>query len=124
MKGDVFDATGNDIPYAPDNTFNAGLDIDIPLESSFDGYVHIDYSYVDEQATDAANTPSRTLPSYQLVDLRAGIVNERFDLALWVKNATDEDYLLGSNTLETYYPGFLRATGAPRIWGATLRLFF
>jgi iron complex outermembrane receptor protein len=124
LNGDVFDATGNAIPFSPDNTFSASYDIDIPLDMSFDAYLRFDYSYVDDQATDAANTPSRMLPSYQLFNVRAGIANERYDLSLWIKNAADEEYVLGNNNLETFYGGFMRAVGPPRQFGATFSLFF
>ena len=124
LNGDVFDATGNTIPFAPDNTFSASYEIDIPLDMSFDAYLRFDYSYVDDQFTDAANTPNRLLPSYQLFNARAGIANDRFDFALWIKNAADEEYVLGNNNLETFYPGFLRSVGAPRQYGATLSVFF
>ncbi len=124
LNGHVFDATGNTIPYAPENTFSASYNINIPLKYSFDGYLRFDYSYIAKQYTDAANTESRLLPSYQLLDIRAGITADNYDFSVWVKNAANEEYVLGSNTLETYYPGFLRAVGAPRMWGATLSWLF
>jgi outer membrane receptor protein involved in Fe transport len=64
------------------------------------------------------------LPSYQLFNVRAGIANERYDLSLWIKNAADEEYVLGNNNLETFYGGFMRAVGPPRQFGATFSLFF
>lgn len=124
LNGNVFDATDNTIPYSPENTFSASYNIDIPLKYSFDAYLFFDYSYIAKQYTDALNSESRLLPSYQLLDIRAGITGDNYDFSLWVKNAANEEYLLGSNTLETYYPGFLRAVGPPRMWGVTLSWLF
>ena len=124
LDGNVFDATGNTIPFAPENTLSASLDWDIPLDRSFNGYFRLDYTFVDDQFADAENSESRLIPSYDLVSARAGIQADRYDLSLWIRNALDEEYVLGHTSLETYLTGAQRAVGAPRQFGATFTWSF
>ncbi len=123
-NGDLFDATGNTIPFAPESTLSASLDIDIPLKQPFDGYLRIDYSNIDDQFADARNSELRRLPGYALVNLRGGIQSDRYDLSLWVRNAADEEYVLGHALLETYLTGAQRIPGAPRQVGASFSWSF
>ncbi|SEA29819.1 TonB-dependent receptor [Microbulbifer marinus] len=123
-NGDVIDATGNRIPYSPENTFSAALDIDIPLNAGFDGYLHLDYSHIDDQYFDVENSEARMIPAYQLWNARAGIGNDSWKLALFANNLLNEEYLLGLQGLETHYSGLQRSVGTPRTLGASLTIDF
>ncbi len=124
LEGNVFDASGNDIPFAPENSLSASIDVDIPLQRSFDGYLRFDYSKVGDQFADAANSSSRLIPKHELVNARFGIRSDNYDAALWVRNLLDEEYVLGYTSLETFLTGAQRVTGAPRQIGATFSWFF
>ncbi|MDJ0712098.1 MAG: TonB-dependent receptor [Woeseiaceae bacterium] len=124
LDGDVFDATGNDIPFAPENSISASVDVDIPLQRAFDGYLRFDYSNVGDQFADARNSSSRLIPKHELVNARFGIRSDRYDAAIWVRNLLDEEYVLGYTSLETFLTGAQRVTGAPRQFGATFSWLF
>ena len=124
LEGNVFDASGNTIPFAPENTLSASVDMDFPLDRAFDAYARLDYSLVDKQFADARNSVERIIPKYEIVNARVGIQSDRYDLALWVRNALDEKYVLGYTSLETFYSGAQRGVGAPRQVGATFSWFF
>ena len=119
LDGNVFDASGNTIPYAPENTLSASFDMTFPLQRSFDAYARLDYSFVDKQYADARNSAARVIPKYEIVNARVGIQADRYDLSLWVRNAFDEKYVLGYTSLETFLSGAQRVAGAPRQVGAT-----
>ncbi len=124
LDGNVFDASGNTIPFAPENTLTASLDMDFPLQQSFDAYARLDYSFVDDQFADARNSANRLIPKYEIVNARAGIRSDKFDLAIWVRNAFDEKHVLGYTSLETFYSGAQRVAGAPRQIGVTFSWHF
>ncbi len=123
-NGNVFDATGNSIPFSPENTLSAYVDVDIPLDASFDGYFRIDYSNIDDQYADARNSDLRRIPGYELVNLRAGLAGDRWDASIWARNAFDEEYILGHTLLETFISGAQRVVGAPRQIGASFTWTF
>ncbi len=124
LDGNVFDASGNTIPFAPENTATASLDMNFPLERSFDAYARVDYSFVDSQFADARNSAARVIPKYEIVNARVGVQSDKFDVALWIRNAFDEEYVLGYTSLETFYSGAQRVAGAPRQVGATFSWYF
>jgi iron complex outermembrane receptor protein len=121
--GQVFDATGNRIPYAPKNTVAASLDVDVPL-GTYRGYFRADWTYVDDQFFDAENSRARLIPAYDVLDLRVGLSRGRWDVALFVKNALDEEYTLGNQNLETFLSGDQVAVGQPRTFGGAVRYRF
>ena len=124
LEGNVFDASSNTIPFAPENTLTASLDMDFPLERAFDAYARLDYSLVDDQFADARNSEERLIPKHEIVSARVGIQSDTFDLAFWIRNAFDEEYVLGYTSLETFYSGAQRVAGAPRQIGATFSWYF
>jgi outer membrane receptor protein involved in Fe transport len=120
LDGNTFDASDNAIPYAPENTFSFALDWRRPW-GAHELYARADWTYTGQQYFDAANTRSLEIPSFDLLDLRAGVARDRWDGSVWVRNALDEEYSVGIDRLETYYSGNQRAVGAPRTFGVSLR---
>jgi len=122
-NGDLFDADGNAIPLAPENTFNAALQYEFPLFSG-DAYALLDYAFIDDQYTSADNNPDREIESYDLWNLRVGYDTERFGVQLFVENLADEEYSSATENLETYYTGLQRTVGRPRWAGVRLDVRF
>jgi iron complex outermembrane recepter protein len=121
--GAVFNATGNRIPYSPENTYSASVDVDAPL-GAYRGYFRADWTYVDDQFFDAENSQARLIPAYDVLDLRVGVTRGAWDFALFLKNALDEEYVLGNQNLETFLSGDQVAIGQPRTFGGTVRFRF
>ena len=103
---------------------SASLDVDIPLQRPFDGYLRFDYTKVGDQFADARNSSSRLIPKHELINARFGIRSDNYDVALWVRNLLDEEYVLGYTSLETFLTGAQRVAGAPQQVGATFSWFF
>jgi len=112
-NGDLFDASSNKLPLAPENTFTAGLEYQFPILQG-DGYARVDYSFVDDQYGSVDNTSSRAIDSYDLWNLRVGCDTEHWGVQIFVENLADEEYSSAIENLETYYTGFQRAVGTPR----------
>jgi iron complex outermembrane receptor protein len=105
------DSVGNESPYTPDYTWNAGASVQYPMSADYDFVGSVDISGVgetwfhviqkDDRPTifslqfplEAANYTVAQRDAYSLVNLRAGIAGDRWSLVGFIKNALGEDYL-------------------------------
>lgn len=130
------DVSGNQLPKAPEASFNVGIQYYYPIEAlGADLLARLDYSYSDSYFTDVNNIDSQTLssgdtvpfglvPSKSLLNARLGLISQNDDwtVSLWARNLTDKVYLTNNNrdffgTLVNYY-------GAPRTFGIELEYSF
>lgn len=111
-------AVGNEAPYVPKSTFNAGLQYRVPVTRLFGLFGRLDYERRGEQFWDTENTTSRS--TINLVNLRAGIEDSdgAWSLIASIDNLTDEIY-----NSEWVLGGFAHA-GLPRVWRIDLRANF
>ena len=101
------DSVGNKSPYTPDWTASAGARVVMPLTGDWRFAASADVSAVgetwfhvvqDQQRATLFNgvasdfTPTRR-DSYTVLNLRAGVENDRFSAVVFAKNATEEVYL-------------------------------
>jgi iron complex outermembrane recepter protein len=107
-------SVGNDVPQAPEETYNLGAQFDIPMGSSMNFYARVDYQRVGKMwfhTLQGEQTPtiwdafnggggfitqdfSKTQrDAYQTVNLRIGFEGERWSVTAWGRNITDENYL-------------------------------
>ncbi|MEM9556005.1 MAG: TonB-dependent receptor [Acidobacteriota bacterium] len=64
------------------------------------------------------------LPAYDILNLRAGILKGKWDISLWVKNATDELALLGLDQERGTLARVSYLVNQPRTFGLTARVDF
>jgi iron complex outermembrane receptor protein len=117
---------GLKLPFTAKYSGNLSATMVFPLA---DGgiYVRADYSYMDNHSTNVASAINLTSKDYDdrnLVNLKVGWRNDSWNVSVWSKNLTDDDY--ASQTVVT-----LPFTGMdayflspPRTYGATLRYDF
>jgi len=97
---DVVISVGEQLPLSPELKVSFGAEYGFPVANN-DGYVRLDYSYVDEQtnATSGSGLLTSsgllrglitTMPSYSLANLTMGIEGESWRVSLAVNNITDE----------------------------------
>ena len=107
-------SVGNDVPQAPDTTWNLGSQFAIPFGSDKEFFVRADYQHVGEtwfHTLQGEQTPTiwqvffpalGAIPqdfsrskrdAYGTLNLRVGLDAENWSLALWGRNVTDEEYL-------------------------------
>jgi iron complex outermembrane receptor protein len=101
---------GGEVPYAPEYTGNAGIDIKFPVTTNWTVNARIDGSFVGE--TWFHPVQKQRLPNlftyfgfgqgefskmsrdpYHSINARLGITNGTFSLTAWGRNVTDEEYL-------------------------------
>ncbi|MFC1797052.1 TonB-dependent receptor, partial [Pseudomonadota bacterium] len=108
----IIDVTGQPLPRSPKWTFNTSLEYDFTL-GEFDSFVRGEYIYIDNQFSDIEaigslvgetvwgdpfNLPTYPyqIPSYDVVNLYAGMEGQRWRILAFVKNAFDEQYYSGT----------------------------
>lgn len=86
---------GRELANAPELTFNTFARYSFPV-TSYRAYIQMDVSYTDDRFFTSDNTPVFFGDDYWLVNARIGFrtQDDRWELAGWVKNLTDEEYRL------------------------------
>ncbi|MEM8988595.1 MAG: TonB-dependent receptor, partial [Pseudomonadota bacterium] len=129
--GDLFDASGNRIPFSPKYSLSVGAQYDMKLGADKDAYIRAEYTYKDDQFGDVENTArgtnifsgtsgdyevtSRAVPSFGIVNLRAGVdFNDSVAVSISAENLLDEFYITGSRASSINLGGNLDAIGQPR----------
>lgn len=110
------DISGKSLTSAPENSYNLVANYIYPSSvGEFD--FRVQYAHVGEQTRDYLDDRV-IIDQHALVDLRIGWVSadENLDIAFWVKNLTDEDYISHSYVIG---PGVIGIWGAPRTAGVT-----
>lgn len=107
---------GNDLPYVPESTFNAGARIEFDIGNGLSWFMRADYERRGEQYWTPENTSPRD--TLDLMNLRVGVEGDRWTSSLYVNNATDEEY-----NSEVVTPLFLHPA-APRVWRLDMRYNF
>ncbi|PIE62390.1 MAG: TonB-dependent receptor, partial [Desulfobacterales bacterium] len=115
MTGQPFDYDGNELPFAPNSTYNLGF-----------SYTHLsgfwcraDLLGNGDYYTSAKN--KEEVDGHHRVNLTLGYKGESFDISLWAKNVFDEEYV----TNNTYFiGGDLVEDAAPRSVGLGLTYYF
>ncbi len=120
------DLSGENLPLAPENRFHLGLSGHWEVGSG-ELYSRADYSWTDDTDTDNALDPRGVQESYGILNGRIGWRNDSFDIAAWIKNATEEDVV----TLSAPQTLFGSVDGGrqlylndPRAYGFTVRYSF
>ena len=117
---------GDQLPYTADYSGNLGATLVFPLA---DGGIYIrgDYIYMDEHSTNGTssdNLQDKDFDDRELLNARVGWRNDHWNISVWGKNLTDDDYAAQTlnpqvfNGMEAYF------LAPPRTYGATLRYDF
>ncbi|MYM61931.1 TonB-dependent receptor [Pseudomaricurvus sp. HS19] len=150
IGGVEIDTSDNEFPYIPEQSLTASVAYTLPIDASLgEMSVLVSYYWQDEMATHplidqfdimpgtftptwseddvARMTDYSEADDYSVWNLRydwRNVMGSDFDLAAYVNNATDEEYILGGlNVVDSGgYAGAMY--GAPRTIGASLRYSF
>ncbi|MFT4824828.1 MAG: iron complex outermembrane receptor protein [Halioglobus sp.] len=88
------DRSGGDLSSNPENAFVVTANQEFRFSDDVTGFVYGEYAYTDDRVTDVNNDPLKDGDSYGLVNLRAGVRLEKYDIQLtaWGRNILDEEY--------------------------------
>jgi iron complex outermembrane receptor protein len=111
---------GTRAPAAPRFNANASVDFMHPLFRDWSARLHVDGRHNTLQYLSTGNT--QAVPSKTFLNLRAAIENERYQVAAFVRNATDERQATLAGALLP--GGYVRYQNSPRSYGIELRASF
>ncbi|MDE0348793.1 MAG: TonB-dependent receptor [Gammaproteobacteria bacterium] len=113
---------GARVPGSPEAILSVGIQYDYALNASWSGYLRADFNQVGDvlSAAEAGTGASVKLDSYEVINLRAVLGQGRFDVELFVRNATDERGIL-SSTAPTSVLGLQEFIIRPREMGVRVR---
>lgn len=118
-------AVGNETPYVADYNYTLGFQADVPIRDALRFIARMEYNHTGPMWFDSANTPDTDREDVGLVNARIGLASERWEVAAWARNLTDEEYRMESVVLPTgigvFNPGF---KGLPRAAGVEARFTF
>ncbi len=81
---------GDRLPESPFFSSTVSASYEQPSSSAITGFGGIDWHFTGNRLSEfAVGAPRQTLPSYSMVDLRAGLRVKAYEVTLYVKNATD-----------------------------------
>ncbi|QIB65897.1 TonB-dependent receptor [Kineobactrum salinum] len=114
---------GNTPANTPEWSINGSIDYEFPIGSTgLNGFTHVDFSWQDDTNFTITNTPIFKQEPFWLMNVRLGVrsPDQKYELAFWVENLMDEEYLVdildaqnGTADLRTY--------ALPRTYGLTAR---
>ena len=121
FKGTGDDLGGNDLPFSPDLSWNVSAVYAAPINDTFTIRTQLDASSTGEHFQTINNND--LVDSYAIANARIALETEDWEVALWVRNLTDEDYNVGFFPTTGLSPDtFLK--GAPRTFGVNLLVNF
>ena len=117
LTGGPFDASGSELRQAPEQSWNLVAEYTQPL-SSGDLDFRLALSHTDEQLNDYIDRRT-VIEEQDLLDARVAWVSRdmQWEVALWGKNLSDEEYVSHSYVIG---PGVIGVWGAPRTFGLTV----
>lgn len=96
IDGENRNLDGETIPNSPKWTASADAEYNFAMSDALEGFVRGEFQYRDEiVSTTSALIQSGfpwEVPSYEVVNLRAGVRHENYSLTFYVENLFDEEY--------------------------------
>ncbi len=81
---------GSPVYDVPQITVASNVEYERPLTADWSGFTRLDYNHVSGSYTTNTQAAPLYRPAYNIADIRLGGRNERYELALFVKNITNE----------------------------------
>ena len=111
---------GNNIPFVPDYTVNLSAQYEAPISSQANFLARIDYTRVGEYSFGQDNIVKAD--TTDTVNLRLGVSFEKWSVAAYVRNATDERVAVDQFDFDVDVSA--RSPNAPRAAGVEFRVDF
>lgn len=116
--GTLLDIGGEQFPSTPEWQLVGNFQYKFPIRASLSGYVGANATYQGAAPVAFGKVPLFMLPSYALLDLRAGIEGEHWGVEIWGRNVTNKFYV---QTVTRMTDTVARLPGMPATYGVTLK---
>lgn len=108
---------GAPLPNVPEWALAGAIQYSRPLTSDMDGFLRFDWQYKSSTNGDVLGNPANDVPSYNIINARAGIERERWAAYLFAENLTNDLAITWAAASGQYI-------GRPRTIGLNLKLNF
>jgi outer membrane receptor protein involved in Fe transport len=121
-----FDYSGNPTIAAPEFTLNGTAEYQLFFPGFGTLTPRVDYSYQTEVYLDPQALQLVSMPDYWYLDLRLAFLtpDEDLEVAFWMTNVTDQEYLIDAFDLSRQFREVLQVWGEPRMMGVTVSFFY
>ncbi|MGS1016930.1 TonB-dependent receptor [Allosphingosinicella humi] len=129
--GNAVDLSDFRLPKTPRYTVSTAIDYERSLSSAWDFYSRAELNFRSAAPGDLEGVAARPLglprfpynpEAYAVVNLRAGLKGQRFELGAFVENLFKQDYYTG--TQDNFGLAGIRLRPHPRVWGLTGKVKF
>ncbi len=120
-------ALEDDLQQAPELKYTAGVRYSLPLSNNGRIVTNVNYAWVDTIRSAVTRSNFVQMPSYSLLNAQIQYIapDNRWSIAAFGTNITDEFYYIGGINFGTLGPGSIEADVArPQEYGVTLRFNF
>lgn len=120
------DRSGGMVSGNPENVIAITANQQFQLSDNIGGFVNGEYIWTDERMTDVNNDPEKLDGSYDVVNLRAGLVYEPWNttLTFWGRNVFDAEATATIADAVAQDGRFIAYYKEPATWGASVRWDF
>lgn len=113
---------GNFLNNAPEFTLAAGAQFTYPVSDKKNFVARADWNYQSEVFFEPQNEARLSGDERHLLDVRAGLTSDHWEIFGWARNLTDETYVNFADDRSAILINTTQAFGPPRTYGVTLRL--
>ena len=120
------DISGGLVSGNPENVVAMTAKQRFRLSDNLEGFAYGEYVWTDERMTDVNNDPEKLDGSYDVVNLRAGVVFEQYQttLTFWGRNVLDSESTSTIADAPVQTGRFIAYYKEPATWGASVRWDF
>jgi len=117
---------GNEIPNAPNVTFNGRIRYEWPVGGTLAAAIQTDFNYVDEHFLEPNNREYLSEDGYFLANARVSLLSQGgpWQVSAWVKNLSDEEYRTAAQDLALSLGFSEIVMGMPTTWGVDFEYRF
>lgn len=113
---------GNDLPFAPNYTWNAGAQYTVKLTARARVFARGEVFAFDNYYYDATNAQQQN--NYAIANFRLGFAGKHWRLEGWINNAFDVDHVPVALPFPLAPSGYLGESGAPQTYGVSFGITF
>lgn len=120
------DLEGNRLPQAPSWQSTVSGQYTVPISEKLQVTTRMDFKWQSRTYFDIYNNPQNSQADYGLLNgsLSIGSRSSAWELAGWVRNASDKRYISSANAGSGPNAAITGSLGTPRMYGATLYMRF
>ena len=116
---------GNTFRLTPKHSFSIGFNINPKINENLDFFFRPTYTYKSKVFFEETNLPNISQEGYGILNYKVGLtINKMYELGFYMNNALDKQYIIDAGNTGGAFgiPTFI--AGAPRFFGAQLKVKF